>query len=323
MRLRTLGRTGLKVSEIGHGLWGMGDWTDAEAQQSADALDLSAKLGCNFYDSAWAYGDGKSDHLLGEALSRNSSLNIIAATKVPPMNLEWPAKPEYRYQDVFPQAHVLEFAKRSLTALKRPNIDLLQFHVWDDSWANEAEFQETIEQLKAEKIIKHFGLSLNRWEPENGIEAIKTGLVDSVQVIYNIFDQAPEDALFPICAEHNVGVIARVPLDEGSLGGKLTLKTTFPSHDFRSRYFGPQNLPETVARVESLKERLPPGMSLAELAIRFILSCETVSTLIAGMRQAPHINSNIACSDKGPLPIELVESLRSHRWDRQPTNWSG
>jgi aryl-alcohol dehydrogenase-like predicted oxidoreductase len=207
-------------------------------------------------------------------------------------------------------------------ALNVDKVDLLQFHVWEDSWTDEPDFRETVEELRSKNIVGAFGLSLNRWEPENGIKALRTGLVDAVQVIYNIFDQAPEDELFPVCRELKIGVIARVPLDEGSLGGKLTLETRFPAGDWRSNYFGPDNLHATVERVERLKNIVPPGMTLPEMAFRFILSNPDVSTTIPGMRKSDHVKQNIGYSDKGPLPKELLTELRTHRWDRKPKSWA-
>jgi len=198
----------------------------------------------------------------------------------------------------------------------------LQFHVWDDSWANEPEFRQTVEKLKRDGIIRFFGLSINRWEPENGIKALRTGLVDTVQVIHNIFDQAPEDELFPVCQELNIGVIARVPLDEGSLGGKLTLQTKFPKEDWRAMYFGPENLPPTVERVEKLKQVLPSGLTLPQMALRYILSYPAVSTIIVGMRKPEHVRQNIAISDAGPLDPHLLRQLKAHRWDRKPEPWA-
>jgi len=206
--------------------------------------------------------------------------------------------------------------------LRVATIDLLQFHVWDDSWTDEPDFHSTVEKLKDGEWIRYFGLSINRWEPANGIKALRTGLVDVVQVIYNIFDQSPEDELFPVCQELNIGVIARVPLDEGSLGGKMTLETRFPKGDWRAGYFGPENLAKTIARVEKLKEVLLPGLSLPEMAMRFILSHPAVSTTIAGMRKAEHVRQNIACSDAGPLDKALLAELKKHRWDRTPQRWS-
>ena len=201
------------------------------------------------------------------------------------MNGKWPARSAYKYQDVFPAAHVFRHADLIRKKLRVDAIDVLQFHVWDDSWADEPEFRQTVEKLRREGIIRHFGLSLNRWEPENGLKALRTGLVDVVQVIHNIFDQSPEDKLFPVCQELNIGVIARVPLDEGSLGGKMTLQTKFPKGDWRAMYFGPKNLPPTIERVEKVKAVVPTGLTLPEMALRYILSYPAVSTIIVGMRK--------------------------------------
>src|SRR6266403_4401728 len=317
MKFRKLGRTGFNVSEIGYGLWGMSGWSGSDDIESRNALQLSVDLGCNFFDTAWAYGEGKSDGFLGDALKANYDQRLYAASKVPPKNRKWPASPKYSYEDCFPAEHVFSYADQIRKKLKVDCIDLLQFHVWDDRWAHEKAFSETVSKLKREKMIRSFGISLNRWQPENGIAALRTGLVDVVQVVYNIFDQAPEDELFPLCKELNVGIIARVPLDEGSLGGKLTAETKFPESDWRSTYFNPENLRATVERVERLKAILPKSMTLPEMAIRFILSHPEVSTTIVGMRNPQHVRQNLALSDAGPLPAELIRELRKHRWDRK------
>jgi aryl-alcohol dehydrogenase-like predicted oxidoreductase len=322
MQYRKLGRTGLEVSDIAVGLWGMGGWSGSDDQRSLAALQLAVDLGCNFFDSAWAYGDGKSDGLLGQTIANNPGKRLYAASKIPPKNQRWPASSQYRYADVFPAAHVFDYAQRIRQKLGTESIDLLQFHVWDDSWGSESEFKDTVGKLKAEGMIRFFGLSLNRWEPENGLKAIATGSVDAVQVIYNIFDQSPEDKLFPTCRKHDIGVIARVPLDEGSLGGKMTLEASFPESDWRAHYFNPDNLRNTIARVEKLKAVLPPSMKLPEMALRFILSNPTVSTTIVGMRTHDHVRQNIAMSDLGPLGKVLLEDLKQHRWDRKPQPWS-
>ncbi|GAC1645781.1 MAG: aldo/keto reductase [Acidobacteriaceae bacterium] len=322
MRYRPLGNTGFQVSEIGHGLWGMSGWSGSEDQQSLQSLRTSRDLGCNFYDTAWAYGDGHSDELLGKLRSESGPGKVIAASKVPPKNRKWPARPEYKLADAFPRKHVLATADRILKALDAEVIDLLQYHVWDDSWAAEPEFQDTVRELKSSGKVKSFGLSLNRWQPNNGFAAIRTGLVDCVQVIYNIFDQSPEDELFPLCRQRKIGVIARVPLDEGSLGGKMTRETTFPKSDWRAGYFNPENLAETMDRVDTLRELLPGGMSLPELAFRFILSNQDVSTTIPGMRNPEHVAANLSYSSKGPLAPGLLQQLKSFRWDRKPTSWS-
>jgi aryl-alcohol dehydrogenase-like predicted oxidoreductase len=322
MKYRKLGRTGFEVSDIAHGLWGMSGWSGSEDRESLGALQLAVDLGCNFFDTAWAYGDGKSDGLLGKIIAQNKGKRIYAASKIPPMNLQWPASPKDKYTDVFPADHVFQYADKIREKLGVQSIDLLQLHVWDDSWSDDPEFRKTVEKLKSDGSIRYFGLSLNRWQPENGLKAMRTGLVDVVQVIYSIFDQSPEDKLFPLCKELNIGVIARVALDEGSLGGKMTLETKFPESDWRSKYFGPENLAKTIPRVEKLKTVLPGSMALPEMALRFVISDPVVSTTIVGMRKLDHVRQNIALSDAGPLDSTLLQALKPYRWDRTPQRWS-
>jgi aryl-alcohol dehydrogenase-like predicted oxidoreductase len=322
MQYRKFGRSGFEVSDMAYGLWGMGGWSGSNDEESLKALQLSVELGCNFFDSAWAYGDGRSDGLLGQTIAAAPHKRLYAASKIPPKNLRWPALPKYRYHDVFPPDHVFTYADLIRKNLGTDTIDVLQFHVWDDSWTDEPDFRTTVEKLKRDNIVRAFGLSLNRWEPENGIKAIRTGLVDAVQVIYSIFDQSPEDELFPLCQELSIGVIVRVALDEGSLGGKMTRETKFPKSDWRSGYFNPKNLANTMDRVDKLKEFLPRGMSLPEMALRFVLSHPAVSTVIVGMRKLEHVEGNISLSDKRPLSPQLLTELKKHRWDRKPAPWS-
>jgi aryl-alcohol dehydrogenase-like predicted oxidoreductase len=322
MKYRRLGRTGFEVSDISYGLWGMSGWSGSDDQESMDALQLSVDLGCNFFDTAWAYGEGKSDGMLGDTIENNPRKELFAASKIPPANDKWPALPEYKYHDVFSPQHVFKYADLIRKKLRLDTIHVLQFHVWDDSWTDEPDFRSTVEKLKHDGWIRYFGISINRWEPQNGIKALRTGLVDTVQVIYNIFDQSPEDKLFPVCQELNIGVIARVPFDEGSLGGKMTLETRFPKDDWRSLYFGQENLANTIKRVDQLKEIVPVGMTLPEMALRFILSHPAVSTTIAGMRKTHHVRQNIAASETGALDKTLLAELKKHRWDRKPAHWS-
>ena len=322
MQYRNFGKSGLEVSEIGHGLWGVGDWPGADDKQSLESMQLSLDLGCNFFDTAAAYGNGRSEKLLGKLIKDNPGKEIIVATKVPPLNDKWPADPKDGIEEVFPARHVIETTKRSLDYLGIDRIDIQQLHVWDDGWADNPIWQEAAQQLKEEGLVRLFGLSLNRWEPWNGLKAIRTGAVDSIQVIYNIFDQAPEDELFPLCQEMGVGVIARVPLDEGGLTGKLTKDTKFARDDWRAHYFGPENLGQTVERADALKPFVPEGMTLAELAMRFSISHPAVSTSIPGMRKPKNVKQNVAISDGNPLPAELIAKLRAHRWDRKVAPWS-
>jgi aryl-alcohol dehydrogenase-like predicted oxidoreductase len=322
MKYRILGRTGFEVSDIAYGMWGMSGWSESDDEESRQAIQLAIDLGCNFFDTAWAYGNGKSDGLLGEAIAKNKGKRIYAASKIPPKNLKWPASPKDKYADVFPADHVFKYSQRIRQKLGVDSIDVLQFHVWDEGWTDEPEFRETVEKLKGEGWIRSFGLSLNRWEPENGLKTLRTGLVDVVQVIYNIFDQAPEDKLFPLCQELNIGVIARVPLDEGSLGGKMTAQTRFPESDWRAKYFGPENLSATLPRVNALKQITPSAMTLPEMALRFILANPAASTTIIGMRKPDHVRQNIAVSDGGGLDPVQLGRLKAHRWDRKPKRWS-
>jgi aryl-alcohol dehydrogenase-like predicted oxidoreductase len=322
MNYRRFGRTNLQVSEIGHGLWGMSGWTGSSDKQSLETLQKSLEMGCNFYDSAWAYGRGHSDRLLGTLIKNNPTSNIITASKIPPKNFHWPASSKDKLKQVFPRQHVIDYTHKILKGIGRQPLDVLQFHVWDDSWTEDDDWKVAISDLKAQNLIRFFGLSINRWEPWNGLKAMRTGLVDAVQVIYNIFDQAPEDELFPLCEQLDIGVIARVPLDEGGLSGTLTDATRFPVFDWRARYFGPENLHQTVVRAEALKEFLPAGMGLPEMALRFCLANQNVSTTIVGMRNLQHLEQDVKVSDGVPLPDELVARLRPHRWDRKVAPWS-
>lgn len=322
MQYRRFGRTGWNVSEIGYGMWGMGSWTGTHLDEVQQSLDRAVELGCNFFDTAWAYGGGKSEKILAALTKRHTGKKLYCASKIPAKNFKWPAKPEYRLQDCYPASHIVDYTEKSLRNLGMECIDLQQFHVWDDSWTNHDDWKEGIQRLKKDGKIRNFGISINRWEPENGLEALETGLVDTVQVIYNIFDQAPEDQLFPLCRELDIGVIARVPFDEGTLTGMLTKETVFPRDDWRSTYFVPENLSASVSRADALRKILPDGVTMAEIALRFILDNDDVHTTIPGMRKMKHVESNIGVSDGKRLPETLRNSLREHRWDRVPNEWS-
>ena len=322
MRYRTFGRLGWRVSEVGYGMWGMGGWTGSDDEESRGALDLAVQLGCNFFDTAWAYGAGHSERLLGELLRRQAARRLYVATKIPPKNRSWPSRRDDPLEAVFPPDYIREYAELSLENLGTDRIDLLQFHVWEDAWARDERWQRAMDDLRREGLIEGIGISVNRWEPWNALETLRTGQVDSVQVIYNIFDQAPEDELFPLCAELNVAVIARVPFDEGTLTGNLTRESRWPEGDWRNTYFVPENLDASVARADALRPLVPEGSTMAEMALRFILSNPAVSTVIPGMRKPAHVRSNLAVADGVGLPSELIEALREHRWDREPTAWS-
>lgn len=330
MRYRRFGRTGWNVSEIGYGMWGMGGWTGSDDKESLDSLQRAVDLGCNFFDTAWAYGDGHSEQLLGKTLRANKNKDdvggpdkkLYVATKVPPKNRRWPSRPEYSLDDSYPPDYIFEYVDKSLKNLGVETLDLIQLHTWEDGWLDDDRISLAIEKLRSSGKVRAVGLSLNRWEPANGIRAVRTGRLEAVQVIYNIFDQNPEDELFPACREKDVAVIARVPFDEGSLTGTLTLDSKWPTSDWRSTYFVPENLKASVERSDALKPLLRDGMTLPEMALRFILNNLDVHTIIPGMRKRKNVESNIAASDKGPLPAQLHAQLRPHRWVRTPTKWS-
>ena len=322
MNYRTFGRTGWQVSEVGYGMWGMAGWTGSETKEVNEALDKSVEMGCNFFDTAWGYGEGLSEEILNALLKRQGGKKLFVATKIPPKNRKWPSKPSFTLQEVFPSDYIIEYTEKSLKNLGVETIDLQQFHVWEDSWAQQDEWQETIAKLTQQGKVQAWGVSVNRWEPNNCLNTLRTGLIDAVQVIYNIFDQAPEDQLFPLCRELDIAVIARVPFDEGTLTGTLTKDTTFPAGDWRGTYFVPENLHSSVDHAEELKLLVPEGMNLPEMALRFILSNPDVSTTIPGMRKMKNVLANMAAGDGKGLHAALLSALQIHRWDREPTAWS-
>lgn len=322
MQRRRFGRLGWSVSEIGYGMWGLAGWTGSDQEEVAAALQRAVDLGVNFFDTAWGYGRGKSEQVLGQLMQANPQRKLWVASKVPPLNFRWPATAQYSLEETYPPDHIRRYTEWSLQNLGLESIDLMQFHVWHDRWAHDTRWQDEVRRLRDEGLVKSWGISINRWEPANVLGALQTGLIDAVQVIYNLFDQNPEDELFPYCQQHDIAVIARVPFDEGSLTGTLSPATIFPPDDWRHRYFGPENLGPTLQRVEQVRQDLPPGMSLPELALRFILHHPAVSTVIPGMRRLNHVEANTAVSDGQILDPTLVARLRRHRWVRQPEPWA-
>jgi aryl-alcohol dehydrogenase-like predicted oxidoreductase len=316
MRYRTHARTGWKISEIGYGMWGLGGWTGSDDAETMRALEESVALGCNFFDTAWAYGAGHSERLLGQLLRAHTGMRLYVATKVPPKNERWIQLDGFPLDVVFPPDHIREYTEKSLVNLGVETIDVQQIHAWSDKWAADERWQRVMEDLKREGKVRTWGISVNRWEPTNVLKALDTGLVDWVQVVYNIFDQNPEEELFPYCQQHGIGIIARVPFDEGSLTGTLTRESHWPEGDWRNLYFTPENLAITLKKVDALKPLVPAGMTLPELALRFILHHPTVTTTIPGMRKLENVRANCAASDGTRLPQQLIDALRAHRWER-------
>ncbi len=317
MRYRILGRTGLKVSEIGYGAWGIGKamWVGAEDEESLRSLRVAYEAGVNFYDTALVYGDGHSERLIAQCFGDAS--DIVIASKVPPKDYVWAQKPGAHLDAVFHRKYVLECLDQTLKNLGRQSVDIYQFHTWSDHWASEREWQATVREMKSSGKAKFVGISIQNHQPTNVLQALNTGLIDTVQVIYNIFDQSPEDELFPYCQKNNIGVIVRVPFDEGSLTGKITPDTTFPEGDFRNMYFAGDRKSESWERALAIATDLGISMNgLPEIALRFCVSHPAVSTVIPGMRNTKHVAANVAASDAGPLPEEVLGKLRNHRWVR-------
>jgi aryl-alcohol dehydrogenase-like predicted oxidoreductase len=320
MRYRKLGKSGLEVSEVSYGAWAIGGgmWGGPRDDDSRASLERAFEHGVNFVDSALVYGDGHSERLVGQ-FARAHAGKVYVATKVPPKAYNWPAPRDAALRDNFPAAWIVECAEKSLKNLGLERIDLLQLHVWADRWTDDDDWYEAMDKLRQQGKVRLVGISINSHDPQSALRVVRAGKVDALQVFYNIFDQSPEDELFPACVERGVGILARVPFDESSLTGKLREDTTFPPGDFRSQYFAGGLLKETVRRVEALRPIVEgAASSMARGALRYILSHPAVSTVIPGMRTPHQVDENTAASDDGPLPPDVVSKLHAHRWVRQP-----
>jgi aryl-alcohol dehydrogenase-like predicted oxidoreductase len=317
MQYRNFGKSGIRVSDVGYGAWGIGKamWIGADDEESLRSLHAARDAGVNFFDTALVYGDGHSEQLISKAFGKSSE--VIIASKVPPKDYVWDIKAGAPLKRTFPREHVFSSLHKTLQFLGREQIDIYQFHTWHDDWALDPEWQETVRELKSSGKVRLVGISIQNHQPNNVLKALATGLIDSVQVIYNLFDQSPEDELLPFCEQHGIGVIVRVPFDEGGLTGKLTPDTKFPEGDFRHNYFSGKRKQEVWDAVQAIVR--DTGITLDELpalALRFCLSPSAVSTVIPGMRNVRHVAANVAASDAGPLPPELLQKLRPHRWVR-------
>ena len=323
MRYRPFGGTGWDVSEVGYGMWGMAGWTGSDDEESLASLDRAIALGCNFFDTAWAYGDGHSERLLGRTLKRHPGTRLYIATKIPPKNRKWPALAELRARGrlsarLHPRIHRAQPARTS--ACRRSTCS--SFTSGATRGPTTAAGSARPRQLKEDGLVRAIGISINRWQPANVLRALDTGLIDAVQVVYNVFDQSPEDELFPACRDKNIAVIARVPFDEGSLTGTLTADTRWPDGDFRNLYFRPENLIPTLERVDRLRPVVPPGMTMPELALRHILQHPDVSTVIPGMRKLKHVEANLGVSDGRALPGPLMDELAAAQVGQDGGLWS-
>jgi aryl-alcohol dehydrogenase-like predicted oxidoreductase len=317
MQYRKLGKTNFEVSDIGYGAWGIGgkQWLGGTDDESMLALRRAIELGVNLIDTALAYGTGHSEKLVGKAV-REAGRKIYVATKVPPKNGEWPARAGVAITDVFPYDYIMRSAEESLRNLGLPTIDLLQLHVWNPEWTSREDWRRAFEDLKRSGKVQSVGISASEHDPDSALGIMRTGLIDAVQVIYNIFDQTPEAQLLPLAQRENIGILARVPLDEGALGGAIDRNTKFPPGDFREYYFRGDRKAQVVEHVSALRKNLGEGASLPDTALRFCLSHPAVSSVIPGMRTRRHVEGNVALSDQGALPAETLAMLKRHAWDR-------
>ena len=318
MRTRKLGRTGWQVSEVGYGAWGIGgnQWRGHTDDESLAALQRALELGLNFIDTALAYNEGHSERLIASTLKKTGAKAYVA-TKIPPKNRIWPAQRGVGIEEVFPYDYVMECTETSLRNLDTDVIDLQQFHVWNPEWAASDEWRRSIDDLKKSGKVRFFGISVNDHQPESVLDACATGVIDTIQVIYNVFDQSPEQELLPLAGKLDIGVLARVPFDEGALTGAITPQTEFDPGEFRAMYFRGDRKQQVFDRVNALKADLSSigqDEPMAATALRFCLSNPAVSTVIPGMRRIRNVESNLVVSDAGPLPASVLEVLRRHAW---------
>ncbi|PJC79735.1 aldo/keto reductase [Candidatus Shapirobacteria bacterium CG_4_8_14_3_um_filter_35_11] len=331
MKYRSLGKTGLQVSEVGMGTWQLAGkpwgWDAPDENESMKALYRFVELGGNFIDTAWVYGrvdepgDEEGGHcseeLIGNFIKESGNRNkVIIASKIPGKNRKWPALLNVPISEVFPKGYIEEMVDSSLKSLQIDSLDLMQFHVWQDQFSEENDWKEEIQNITKKGKVKHWGISINDYQPSNCLKTLDTGLIDTIQFIFNIFHQKPTEKLFPYAKEHNIGLIARVPRDEGGLAGKLTLDSTF-TDDMRSKYFSKERLQEFIPRIKKLEQLLGnEARTLPELALKYILSFDEVSTVIPGTRKVKYVDENVAVSNGQKLSKELMTELKKYVWER-------
>jgi len=325
VKTRTLGSTGYVVSELGLGGWGLGgsQWRGVDDGEALEALRAAVDRGITFFDTALAYGDGHSERLMGRALKPEIHAGrVVVATKVPPRNEEWPGRAGTPLVDVFPARHLTASTEQSLQHLAVDALQIQQLHVWNDAWLDDPEWEASYDRmvrLKKEGKVLHWGISINDHAPETALRVLGDPLFETAQVIYNIYDRSPERALFPLARTKPLGVIGRVPFDEGALTGQIRSDTVFPAGDWRAEYFAGDRRAEAERRGQALARLLDAEVqTLPELALRFCLSSPQVSTVIPGMRRPAHVQQNVAAAEKGKLSPGMLSKLEPHAWEK---NW--
>ena len=320
MRYRAFGRSGWQVSEIGFGAWQLGgDWGKVDDQDSIRTLHYAFDKGINFVDTAELYGNGHSEEVVGAAVKSWKGNKIYIATKTRPIIWPSPDDNEPQMRGRFPECYLRDNIEKSLKRLQVERIDLFQLHSFMPSAMVELDWLETLMKLRREGKIDRLGVSLRDNRPQEGVELVGAGMVDSVQVIFNMFEQRPAAKLFHEGGRTNTAFIARVPLDSGSLVGNWT-KDSYVKFEPGSqpfKMFHGERFGETLARTQRLKDLCKPYYAtLAEAAMRYVMSAPQLSTLIPGMKNPQEVDMNIAYSDGGSFPTELKEQLPPHIWIR-------
>ena len=317
MKYRKLGKTGFEVSEIGFGAWAIGgSWGHQKESDSLAALSTALDRGVNFIDTAAGYGDGKSEKIIGEFLKGRKE-RVYVSTKTPPVQGKWPPSPYCRIGDRYPEAYLRSSVEERLRNLQTDALDILFLHTWTRAWNDTPIALEILHSMKQEGLIRHVGISTPEHDQNCVIELMRSGLLDVVQVIYNIFEQEPAAQLLPVAQEENVGIVVRVAFDEGVLTGKYRGHETFSPDDFRSKYFAGDRLQRSVERVEAIRHDFRDhSLSMAELALKFSLSHPATGTVIPGMRNREQALKNTEVSARPDLTKEDLTLLRKHAWNR-------
>lgn len=325
MNNRVLGTTGYEISEIGFGSWGLGgdDWRGVQDADARAAIAEAIRQGVNFFDTALAYGDGHSERMIARVLREEEARSrVVVATKIPPLNYEWPGDGAKAIGEIFPPQHILACVEKSCQHLEVDALQIEQLHVWHDAWLANPEWEETyyaMTRLREQGKVLHWGISVNDHAPETALRILKDPLFESAQVIYNIYERAPEQTIFSMARSGPLGIIARVPLDEGALTGTIKADTAFLDGDWRKNYFRGNRKAEAARRVEALDYLLgEEATTVSELALRFCLSSPAVTTVIPGMRRAEHVRANTAVSDGRILSRMMLSELKKHSWVK---NW--
>lgn len=304
MRMRRLGRTGLEVSELS---FGTGALRHADPEEASTAIARALDAGVNAFEID--AGDVATAELLGAALAREGArdrVHVFArATSLVPFDLPSPHIPAGQ---AYPGAHLRSETEALLARLGIERLALLLLHAWCPEWLDEGDWRETAGQLRAEGKLTGIGISLFDHDVEAGLGAVASGAVDAVQAMFNVFDPAAAAALFPLCRQHDVGVIARAPLYFGALAGRTM---GFASGDWRADYFYDVHRRETEDRVRALGQERE---ETAETALRLSLSHPAVSTVALGMRNPAQVETNLAAMRAGPLDAQSLAALARHKW---------